>query len=395
MRTKTRWMTAAGLALGLSSMAHAVEVDSWSLPLSARTTLGIGNSNRVVHPDGTAAPIAAGGMVLLDERCYVGTIHAGNHVRSKLLAEVDGDVVVTRGTLQFGNQTYVHGNVTAAGAAVVGVSSIVDGDVTSITGDVTIARLSTVGGNVFAGDGYNGERDIVVGSPGTTVQVVGDSIVRDRSEYFGDIVHEGQIAFPGVGEPTLHGTVTQVPAGSLTVPALPLWSLAHVTIDDVPPGFDTVRARTADGVVEVPPGEHRGLNIDRGATARLVSGDYTFDQILTNSDAHLEIDLSAPPHTLRVRVRNDVSFGRRFTMDVGSNDPAVKEAAAAAILFESTGGIRVSPDAVLYGTFRSDDTMGFGHRTMHMGGAASASTLKVGRDSTLIWVPSVFAPTGD
>jgi len=393
MRSWTKWMLAAAMVVG--GAAQAETVSPWALPFSARSTLAIGNATRVVHPDGSAAPIAAGSMVLLDERVYVGTIHAGSHVRSKLLAEVDGDVFVTRGTVDFGNQTHVTGDVTAAGKLLVGVSSTVDGDVTAITGDVTIARLSTVGGNVFAGAAYYGERDIVVGAPGTVVQVVGDSIVRDRSEYFGDIEHEGAIQFPGVGEPTLHGTVTQLPSGSLSAPALPAWSLTELELADVPPGFDTVRARSDDGVVEIPPGAHRGLSIDRGATARLVAGDYTFDQILANSDARLEVDLSAPPHTLRVRVRNDVRLGRRFVMSVGSAEAAVRQAAAAAILVESTGAIRVSPDATLFGTFLADDTMSLGKRTNQIGAAWSGSSLKVGRDTTLTWVPSVFAPPGN
>jgi len=395
-RTWTKWMpVAAMLAAAMltgGSPASAETVDPWSLPLSARSTLAIGNATRVVRPDGSPAPIAAGSMVLLDERVYVGTIHATNHVRSKLLAEVDGDVVVTRGTVDFGNQTHVTGDVTAAGALLVGVSSSVDGDVTSITGDVTIARLSSVAGNVFAGASYFGERDIVVGAPGTVVQAVGDSIIRDRSEYFGDIEHEGAIQFPGVGEPTLHGTVTQLAPGSLSAPALSDWSLSELALAAVAPGFDIVRARSDDGVTIIPPGEHRGLSIDRGATARLVSGDYTFDQILANSDARLEVDLSAPPHTLRIRVRNDVRLGRRFVMSVGSADPAVQAAAAAAILVESTGGIRVSPDATLFGTFLSDDTMSLGKRTNQIGAAWSGASLKVGRDATLTWVRSVFAP---
>src|SRR6185369_13824281 len=162
----------AVLVLAMVSDAAAGVVtpptDPSAFVVSAGGNLYVGNGTRV------PGPVGANGSLSLDERVRVPLAVARRDVKMRLLGQVDGDLLSVGGAVQLANQVHVGGTLMADRDVVVGVSARVDGDVVATDGDVRVVRLASVAGDVYADHDFRGDRDVVVGSPGSRVEVRGD-----------------------------------------------------------------------------------------------------------------------------------------------------------------------------------------------------------------------------
>src|SRR6185369_12859635 len=202
----------AVLVLAMVSDAAAGVVtpptDPSAFVVSAGGNLYVGNGTRV------PGPVGANGSLLLDERVRVPLAVARRDVKMRLLGQVDGDLLSVGGAVQLANQV----------------------DVVATDGDVRVVRLASVAGDVYADHDFRGDRDVVVGSPGSRVEVRGDAVIRDRSEYFAAIAYEGTLSVLGVGEPVFHASVTAMAPGTLAAPSMPSWKLESAALPSADPG---------------------------------------------------------------------------------------------------------------------------------------------------------------
>lgn len=373
------FLSAMLLATGSPARAADPSTQPVAYALAGGRGVDVGNSTRV------AAPIASDGSLLLDERAFVGRSLVRTGVHTRLLAQIDGDLTVTDGPVDFGNQAHVRGSVAASGSIIVGQASRVDGDVVSTDDDVRIVRLAEVDGNVFVAGEFRGERDVRVGAPGTTVQVRGDVVIRDRGEYLAEILHEGPITFFGVGAAVLHAGERQVPPGSLVTPPLPAWRLDPIRLPDVKPGTVDVLVQVGEHAA-LAPGAYGSLVLEQEAVLALVAGGYRFADVDTRPDSRVEITLGATD-ALTIDVAGDVAFGRRFRMVPPRGDPT----AGARIVVRAGDTLRGEQDAVLAGTLIARKNVILGKHTTLAGAAWSAGLVQVGRDSTVSWLPSAVA----
>jgi predicted acyltransferase (DUF342 family) len=382
--------------LGLAAMTVVVAVAGTvsagvhprELPLSAQRALVIGNSTRVVTkvPGATLpAPVGSNGSVMIDERVVVGTVHARQAVRARLLSEIVGDIVVTDGAAQLANQVHVHGDLVAEQAIIVGTGSQVDGDVSSPRGSVKIGRLATVAGDVSAGGEFRGDRDVTVGSPGTIMALRGGGQMRDRSEYFGDVMYEGTLKFVGARKPKMHGALMPLPRGTMPQPDIETWTLDTVPWRRVAPGRDDRRISKVPGGTKLAPGAYGTVTVDQETQLVLSAGEYSFDSLSTSSDTTMVVDLGDGAGTLTVLVRGDVNLGRRFQMIVRGGGEGAQ---AARILFRAGGSFRSDQDTILFGSLLADNAVDLGKHTRLTGAAWSRGVVMVGRDSEVVWVPS-------
>lgn len=377
-------MRSLGMAVVVMTVAGAASagVHPRELPLSAQRVLVIGNSTVVATSTGQPAPVGSNGTVMIDERAVVGNVYARSAVRARLLSDIRGDVMVTDGVAQLANQVHIRGNLTAEQAVIVGTGSQVDGDVTSTRGSVKIGRMAIVRGDVAAGGEFRGERDIKVGSPGSIMALRGGGQMRDRSEYFGDVLYEGSIKFVGAKRPKLHGELLAMPRGTLPQPDLEAWGLDVVPWRRVAAGGADRRIAKVPGGTPLAPGAYGDVNVDQESTFVLGAGEYAFDSLTTSSDTTMIVDLG-PTGTLTVMVRSEVNLGRRFRMVVRGGD-----APAARIMFRAGGSFRADQDTILVGSLLADSAVDLGKHTRLTGAAWSRGIVEVGRDSEIVWVPS-------
>lgn len=372
--------------------AHAAEtIAPQDVAVAAGGNLLVGNSVKVVV-GGTqvTAPIAARGSVLLDERVVVGDVHAGAGFKAKLLSRVTGDVVVRRGGLQLSNQVQVGGDLLVSGPVILGLEAKVAGDVVSADGSVKIGRLADVDGDVFAGDDLRGDKDARVGSAGTVVAVRGDAVIRDRSDWWGTLRHAGAVKFLG-GRPRLHGGMEAVPASALVAPADPDWTFTSTELRFGQPGREDVDV--AAGTTRLlAPGAWGTLTLEQRATVRLGPGAYAFTAIAATSDARIVVDPGVAPASVTIDVRGAAQLGRRVRMTLAGGSAGGSPLEAAARILTRTGGpFRLDQDGVWLGTVRARAGLTLGKHVMLTGAAWSASTIQLGRDSVIAWVPAPAA----
>lgn len=395
--TRVRRAVVAGVPAVLVAAGRVLAVAPEDVALSAETSLVIGNSSRVVvrtppaDPDAAPvdvpAPIGTDGTLLLDERVQVGTARARRDAKLRLLADVAGDLVATEGKVQLAGQAHVAGDVVAAAGVVAGIASVVDGGVAALAGSVRLVRLARVGGDVFASREFRGDRDVVVGAPGTTIESKGPVIIRDRGEYFATILHEDSIAFLGNGQPTLHASVVQVSPGTLAAPPMPAWELDPRTLPDVVPGTVAVGVTTQTGPVTLAPGRYGVVTLGQQAELRLGSGLYEIELLVTQSDARIVADVADAAARVELRVKRDVKLGRRLVLDLGALDEAERQARAARIRTLVGGTFRGDQDVVWAGGIAAGKAVVLGKHTTLTGTVWSGGALQVARDSTIVWVP--------
>ena len=382
-----RWL-AGGLTLGMWLAAAPAFGDVATPPadpsafvFSANGNLYVGNSTRV------PGPVACNGTMLLDERVEVTAAVARRDLKMRLLSLVTGDALSMDGGAQLSNQVRIVGTLAAERNVVVGVTARVDGDVTSTSGDVRLVRQSMVLGDVYADGEFRGDRDVRVGQPGSLVEVRGDAIIRDRSEYFAAIMYEGTMSVVGVGAPVFHAGVTQASPGTLVSPSLPAWKLGTLSLESASPSSSSVTVTSDMGPTALPPGRYGTLSIGQEGIAVLSPGVYDFDQVVGQSDARLQMLLPAATDTITLRVRRDMKPGRRFAMDLMTSDAALRRSRASRITTITGGSFRGDQDVVWAGAILSAKDVTFGKHTTFRGAAWSKGNTFVSRDSVLEWVP--------
>lgn len=378
-------LAVAALVLAVASPAAAVTMppgDPSAFVLSAGGNLYVGNSTRV------PGPVGANGSMLLDERVRVPRAIARRDVKLRLLAQVDGDLVSVAGTAQLSNQVHVGGALMADRDVVVGVSARVDGDVTAADGAVRIVRLASVAGDVYADREFRGDRDVVVGSPGSRVETRGNAIIRDRSEYFAAIAYEGTLSVVGIGAPVFHASVTALSKGTLASPSMPAWKLDTLPLPSADPGAADVTIAKTDGPVALPPGRYHTVTLEQEARLVLSPGVYELDQLVAQSDARIMVALPGASDTVELRVRRDVRPGRRVAMDLGTGDTALRRDRASRVRTVAGGAFRGDQDVVWAGAILAAKNVTLGKHTTLRGFAWSKGDLQVGRDSVLEWVPA-------
>lgn len=372
-------------ACGGPAAQAAETIAPQDVAVAAGGSLLVGNAVRVlVGGTPVTAPIAARGSVLLDERAVVGDVHAGAGFKAKLLARVTGDVVVRRGGLQLSNQVQIGGDLLVGGPVVLGLEARVAGDVVSADGSVKIGRLADVDGDVYAGDDLRGDKDARVGSAGTVVAVCGDAVLRDRSDWWGTIRHAGDVRFLGGRRPRLHGGIEAVAASALAAPADPDWTFAGADLRVGQPGRDDVVV-TAGTTRALAPGAWGTLTLEQRATVRLAPGAYAFAAIVATSDARIVVDPGTAPAGLTLDVRGAAQLGRRVRMSLAAGSPLE---AAARIVTRTGGPFRLDQDGVWLGTVRARAGLVLGKHVSLTGAAWSASSMQLGRDTVVAWVPN-------
>jgi hypothetical protein len=348
--------------------------------LAAGGNLYVGNGTRV------PGPVGANGACLLDERVHVPLAIARRDLKLRLLATVDGDALSVGGAAQLANQAHVRGSLVAARGVVVGVSARVDGDVVATGGAVRIARLASVGADVYADREFKADRDVVVGAPGSRVEVRGDAIIRDRSEYFATVLYEGTLSLLGIGAPVFHASVVAVAPGTLAAPGMPAWKLTTPSLPAADPGTADITVTKAASPLSLPPGRYGVVTLAQEARVVLSPGVYEIEALVAQSDARLRVDLAGAADTLELRVRRDVRPGRRFVVDVGGDD-AARRARASRMRTIAGGAFQGDQDVVWVGAVRAEGDIDFGKHTTLVGSAWSKRDLHVGRDAVLDWVP--------
>jgi hypothetical protein len=270
---------------------------------------------------------------------------------------------------------------------VVGVSARVDGDVATTGGPVRVARLASVGGDVYADGDFKGDRDVVVGTTGSWLEVRGDAIIRDRSEYFAAILHEGALSLVGTGAPVFHASVVAVAPGTLAGPGMPAWKLATPSMAGADPGATDVTVTKAASPVSLAPGRYGAVVLEQEARLVLSAGVYEIESLAAQSDARMRVELAAAPETFELRVRRDVRPGRRFVMDVATGDDAVRRDRAARVRTLAGGSFQGDQDVVWVGGVRAGNDVTFGKHTTLVGSVWSKRDLHVGRDAVIDWAP--------
>jgi predicted acyltransferase (DUF342 family) len=376
----------AALALAVASGAAAdvatPPTDPSAFVVSAGGNLYVGNATRV------PGPVGANGSLLLDERVRVPLAVARRDVKMRLLAQVDGDLLSVGGAVQLANQVHVGGTLMADRDVVVGVSARVDGDVVATEGGVRVVRLASVSGDVYADHDFRGDRDVVVGSPGSRVEVRGDAVIRDRSEYFAAIAYEGTLSVLGVGEPVFHASVTAMAPGTLVAPSMPSWKLESAALPSADPGPDDVTITKTDGPVALAPGRYRVVTLGQEARLVLSPGVYELDQLVAQSDARIAVTLPGPSDAVELRVRRDVKPGRRVAMDLGTTDATLRRDRAGRIRTVAGGVFRGDQDVVWAGAIVAAKNVTLGKHTTLRGSVWSKGDVQVGRDGVLEWVPA-------
>jgi predicted acyltransferase (DUF342 family) len=380
-------MLAIALAGGPPAAAQTAPppTDPAAFTFSADGDLYVGNSTVV------PGPVGANGALLLDERARVPLALARRDLALRLLAAVDGDAVSVGGDADLAHQARVGGDLCAERGVVVGVSARVDGDVIAPAGGVRIARLASVGGDVYADRDFRGERDVAIGAPGSRVEVRGNAILRDRSVYFASILHEGALAVLGTGEPVFHASVVAVSPGTLAPPGMPAWKLETRAIPPASPGGVDVTVTKADGPIVLPPGRYGAVTLGQQARVVLRAGRYDLDQLAAQSDARIVVELPAPDDVLDLRVRRDARPGRRFVLDLGTSNAALRRDRAARVRTAVGGTFRGDQDVVWAGTILAGRGVVLGKHTTLTGAVWSKGDLAVGRDGIVDWVPSAVA----
>jgi hypothetical protein len=99
------------------------------------------------------------------------------------------------------------------------------------------------------------------------------------------------------------------------------------------------------------------------------------------------MELPAETDTIALRVRRDVKPGRRFVMDLMTNDAALRRSRASRITTITGGSFRGDQDVVWAGAILSGKDVFFGKHTTFRGTAWSKGNTFVSRDSVLEWVP--------
>jgi hypothetical protein len=376
---------AAAVVLVAMANAHAdvatPPTDARAFVLSAGGNLYVGNATHV------PGPIAANGSCLLDERVQAPLVVTRRDLKLRLLATIDGDALSIDGAAQLANQAHVRGSLVAERGVVVGVSARVDGDVVATDGPVRVARLARVAASVYADRDFKGDRDVVVGSPGSRLEVRGDTVIRDRSEYFATILHEGTFTMLGIGAPVLHANVVALSPGTLAAPSMPAWKLDGVSVPPADPGTAGVTVTKGDGVVVLPPGRYGAVTLEQEARLELGAGRYDVESFTAQSDARLRIALPGPTDTLELRVRRDVKPGRRFGVDVETMDVPQRRDRAGRVQTLVGGSFRGDQDVVWIGGVLAAGNVTFGKHTTLVGSAWSKRDMQVGRDAVLDWVP--------
>jgi hypothetical protein len=388
------WTNRVRRGLGLAALAIAVAsgesgADEFAAPptdptafvLSAGGDLYVGNGTRV------PGPIGANGAMLLDERVRAPLAVARRDAKLRLLATVDGDLLSITGSAQLANQVHVRGGIGAARGVVVGVSARVDGAVMAPAGPVRVTRLATVAGNVSAAREFRGERDVVIGVPGSRVEVRGDAIIRDRSEYFATVAYEGTLSVVGTGAPVFHAAVLATTPGTLAVPVLPEWKLSALAVPAADAGSEDVTVTQGSSPMALAPGRYGVLTLEQEGEVTLSPGVYEIDELDTQSDARVHLALAGAADTIALRVRHDVRPGRRFVMDVGTTDPAVRRERASRVSTAVGGLFRGDQDVVWSGGLVAGKGISLGKHTTLVGAAWTKGNLRVGRDSVIDWVP--------
>jgi len=365
--------------------------------VAAGGSLYLGNTTRVVartppptpdaRPSDTPTSVATNGTLLLDERVEVADAYARRGAKLRLLADVHGDLVVPEGAVQLSNRARVRGDLLARRDVIAGVSSRVDGAVAATDGAVKVVRLARLAGDVFAKTEFRGERDVVVGASGTTIDVVGSVVLRDRGEYFGTIEHEGPITMLGGVPPILHAPVVQVAHGTLAAPAMPDWRLDPVVVDDADPSADDRTIAAVPGGTLLPPGRYGAIVLAQEAVLRLAPGVYDVASFAAQSDAQVVVDVADPDARVELRVKKNVEPGRRFVVDVGAAGEAGRQARASRIRTVVGGSFRGGQDAIWAGAIVAKGGIALGKHTRLWGSLASGGDVAVGRDSTIVWVP--------
>jgi len=355
--------------------------DPESFVLSAGGNLYVGNATRI------PGPVAANGSLLLDERVAVTAAVARRDLKLRLLASVEGDALSVDGAAQLSNQARVKGSLTAERGVIVGVTARVDGDVVATAGGVRIVRLASVFGDVYADGEFKGDRDVRVGSPGSRVEVRGDAIIRDRSEYFGAIAYEGALSVLGTGLPVFHAGVVGLSPGTLAAPGMPAWKLSPLTVRSADPGPVDVTISKESAVTTLPPGRYGVLALGQEARLVLSAGVYDFEQVIAQSDARMRIELPAAADTIELRVRRDLRPGRRVAMDLGTNDAALRRDRAARVRTLVGGSFRGDQDVVWAGSILAGKDIVLGKHTTLRGAAWSKGNLQMARDAVVEWVP--------
>jgi hypothetical protein len=378
-------LLAAVLCLGAAAPARAQITapppDATAFVLAAGGNLYVGNGTRV------PGPVAANGTLLLDERVHATAAVARRDVKLRLLATLDGDLLTTTGTAQLANQARVRGGLVASRGVVIGIAARVDGGVVASAGGVRLVRLSSVGGDVYVDREFRGDRDVVVGAPGTSLRVRGDVTIRDRGEYFAAIDYEGTLSILGTGTPVLHAGVAAVGPGTLVPPEVPAWTLDGPSLPAVEPGTLDVTIAKADGLVALPPGRYRTVTLEQEGRMVLSPGLYEIDQLVAQSDARIRVEVAEASDRIDLRVRGDVRPGRRFRLDLGTDDATTARARAARVRTVAGGAFRGDQDVVWAGALHTRKSIGLGKHTTLVGSAWSQGDVSVGRDAVLTWVP--------
>jgi hypothetical protein len=253
---------------------------------------------------------------------------------------------------------------------------------------VRVVRLGSVGGDVYANREFRGDRDVLVGSPGSRVEVRGDAIIRDRGEYFASILYEGALSVLGTGAPVFHASVVALGPGTLDARDMPGWKLASPSLPAASPGLDDVTVTRSAGEVALPPGRYRLVTLEQQARLVLSPGVYEVEQLVAQSDARIRVDLPGPSDTVELRARRDVRPGRRFVLDLGTSDAALRRARAARVRTIAGGAFRGDQDVVWAGAILAGKGVVLGKHTTLVGSAWSKGDLQVGRDAVVDWVPA-------
>jgi hypothetical protein len=140
--TRVRWALGLSILVAVPAAGQIPPTAPGDFALAADGRLYLGNATRIVArtpaaepgaaPSDVAAPVAANGSLLVDERVLVGAVVARRNVKLRLLADVAGDLVAVGGKVERANQAHVRGSVLADAAVTAGVSSRVDGDLAAV-----------------------------------------------------------------------------------------------------------------------------------------------------------------------------------------------------------------------------------------------------------------------
>jgi predicted acyltransferase (DUF342 family) len=364
-------LCAAGIAVAAEANSQTHPTRPAEFALSAARRVLIGNSARV------PAPIASNGEIVLNDRSSVGDAYAREYLRGRIRSAVDGNAFCAGGKLELSTLASVSGHVLADGSATVGSFAVIGGNVASRSGTVRLSRHATVLGNVFAGDAFLGERDIIVGDPDDAasgnVDVKGDALIADRGEYLGDVRYEGNLRL--IGDPVIHGSLLPLAPGSLSPPPPLTWHLEEIDAPSIVPGTIAVAVQRSQSLA-LAPGAYGDLVMGRKSSLELGAGVYTFASITVAQEVEILLDLQAAPNAIEIRVKDRSRFARRLRITL-TGDPS-------RVRFVAGETFSVGQDSTWYGTIEKV-TLGK-NSTLH-GSAWSAGELELGPYADVDWVP--------